>query len=454
MMGSLLHTLVFFILALGVLIAFHEFGHFWVARRLGVKVTRFSIGFGKPLWRYQKNPDATEYVVAAIPLGGYVKMVGEGDDDVNPEDLPFAFNRQALWVRIAIVLAGPVFNLLLAVLFFWIVLVVGETGFKPILGKIETNTLAAQSKFNEGDQILSVNGIETPTWSKAMTTLLTEIIEHESVPVVVETHNGLKQTKTLIVPEHVAMDPGVLQERLGFVPWHPKFPAVIDSVLENSPAQAAGLLAGDLIVSTDDIRVENWSQWVTLVQQRPGQTIHVVLERDGVEIDIDIRLKSVDANGKQVGRVGASGRIPQELVDHLTLEYRLDLWPALHESFLKVGEFSILTVKIMGRMLIGKASIENLSGPISIAKYAGQSASMGVVHFLKFLAFISISLGVLNLMPVPMLDGGHLLFFIIEGIKGSPVSDHVQAIGQQVGIVLLLSLMGLAFFLDIERLFQ
>ena len=453
-MGSILHTLVFFIITLGILIAFHEFGHFWVARRLGVKVTRFSIGFGKPIWRHQKTPDATEYVIAAIPLGGYVKMVGEGDEDVKLEDLPFAFNRQALWIRTAIVLAGPLFNLLLAVLFFWIVFVVGETGFKPVLGKIESGTLAAQSEFKEGDLILSVNGVETPTWSKAMTTLLTEIIDHESVSVVVETQDGVNQAKTLNVPQHVAMDPGLLQDRLGFVPWRPQFPAMIDSVLEDSPAEAAGLLPGDLIVSTDDIAVENWSQWVALVQQRPGKTIHVVFERDGVEIAIDIRLASVDANGKQIGRIGASGRIPQELVDQLTLEYRLDMWPALQESFLKVGEFSVLTVKIMGRMLIGKASIENLSGPISIAKYAGQSASMGFVHFMKFLAFISISLGVLNLMPIPMLDGGHLLFFMIEGIKGSPVSEQVQAIGQQVGIVLLLSLMGLGFFLDIERLFQ
>ena len=453
-MESLFHTLIFFIISLGVLIAFHEFGHFWVARKLGVKVTRFSIGFGKPLWRYQKNQESTEYVVAAVPLGGYVKMVGEGDEDVRSEDLPYAFNRQALWVRSAIVLAGPVFNLLLAVLFFWIILVVGETGFKPILGQIEAGSLAEQSAFKKGDQILSINGVETPTWGLALTRLLSQAIDNESIVIDVETLAGVRERKILFVPEEVAMDPGILQEKLGFVPWQPEFAPVISAVLKGSPAEQAGLLSGDLIVSTNGVEVKNWSQWVKLIQEKPNQLVHIVFQRDGVEMTVDVQLGVVESNGKQLGRVGASGRVPQEMVDRFSVNYRLGIWPALKQSIKKVGDFSVLTVKMMGRMLIGKASIDNLSGPITIAKYAGQSASMGLGHFLKFLAFISISLGVLNLMPIPMLDGGHLMYFIIEAIKGSPISDHAQAIGQQVGIVILLSLMGLAFFLDIERLFQ
>lgn len=453
-MESLLHTLVFFIVALGILIAFHEFGHFWVARKVGVKVTRFSIGFGKPLWRYQKDQESTEYVVAAVPLGGYVKMVGEGDEDVRPEDLPYAFNRQSLWARSAIVLAGPVFNLLLAVLFFWIILVVGEKGFKPILGPIESGTLAHQSAFKKGDQILSINEVATPTWSLALTRLLSEAIDNKTITVEVETLAGARERRVLTIPEEIAMDPGALQDKLGFVPWQPEFPPVIGAVLQGSPAEGAGLLAGDQIVSTDGIKVKNWSDWVELVQARPDKLIRLVFLRDGVEMALDVQLTSVESGGKQIGRVGASGRVPQEMLDKFSVNYRLGIWSAFKESLIKVGNFSVLTVKMMGRMLIGQASIENLSGPITIAKYAGQSASLGLDHFLKFLAFISISLGVLNLMPIPMLDGGHLMYFIIEGIKGSPLSDHAQAIGQQVGIVILLSLMGLAFFLDIERLFQ
>ncbi|MCI0654141.1 MAG: RIP metalloprotease RseP [Methylococcaceae bacterium] len=453
-MGSFLHTLLFFIVALAILIAFHEFGHFWVARRLGVKVVRFSIGFGKPLWKYQKDPASTEYLVAAIPLGGYVKMVDEREGEVAPEDLPYAFNRQSLTARSAIVLAGPLFNLFLAVFIFWGILVNGETGFRPLLGKIEPGTIAAQAGFETGDEILEVDGDATPTWNHAISEVFSKAVDLEDIDVKVRSESGSVATKILRIPEPVAMDPASLQDALGFRPWEPELPPRIDSIKENSPAAAAGLEAGDLVVKADGVEVSNWTQWVEIIRGNPGKRIQTVVERNGMELTLELIPAVVQAEDGEIGQIGATVRIPEELIDHLKVEYRLGVLPALGASIVKVTEFSLLTFKMMGKMLLGKASIENLSGPISIAKYASESATMGLSYFLKFIAIVSISLGVLNLLPIPVLDGGHLLFFLIEAIKGRPLSEHAQLIGQQVGILLLICLMGLAFFLDIERLFR
>lgn len=451
-MGSFLHTLIFFVVALAILIAFHEFGHFWVARKLGVKVIRFSIGFGKPIWNYQKDSDSTEYIIAAIPLGGYVKMVDEREGEVAPKDLPYAFNRQSLKTRSAIVLAGPLFNLMLAVLIFWGLLISGETGFRPVLGDIQPDTLARQAGFEKGDEILEVNGKGTPTWNQAMSMVFTKAVDLEEIDVKVRSDDGSVATKTLKIPETVAMNPASLRGRLGFRPWEPELPPRMDKIKEDSPAASAGLEPGDLIVKADGVTVQNWNQWVKIIRGSPGKPIQTVIDRDGVQLTINLRPAVVQSEKGEIGQIGATVRIPIEMVDQLKVEYRLGVVPALGAAIDKVMEFSLLTVKMMGRMLVGRASIENLSGPISIAKYAGESATMGFSYFLKFIAIVSISLGVLNLMPIPVLDGGHLLFFIIEGIKGSPLSDNAQLIGQQVGILLLVCLMGLAFFLDIERL--
>ena len=453
-MGSFLHTLVFFVVALAILIAFHEFGHFWVARKLGVKVIRFSIGFGKPLWRYQKDQSSTEYLIAAIPLGGYVKMVDEREGEVAPEDLPYAFNRQSLAARSAIVLAGPLFNLFLAMFIFWGILINGETGFRPKLGDVESGTIASQAGFREGDEILDVDGNPMPTWNHAISAIFSKALDLSDIYVKVRSDDGAVETRVLTIPEEVAMEPSLLQEKLGFRPWEPVLPPLIESVRADSPAAVAGLEPGDLVVKADGADVRNWNQWVEIIRGNPGKPIRTAVERDGVRIHFDLTPAPVDSGHGQIGQIGATVRIPAETVEQMKVEYRLGVWPALGASILKVTEFSVLTIKMMGKMLVGKASIENLSGPISIAKYAGESASMGASYFLKFIAIVSISLGVLNLMPIPVLDGGHLLFFIIEGIKGRPLSESAQMIGQQVGILLLICLMGLAFLLDIERLFR
>ncbi|MDI1293151.1 MAG: RIP metalloprotease RseP [Methylobacter sp.] len=449
-----LHTLFYFLVAISVLVSFHEFGHFWVARKAGVKVLRFSIGFGKVLWSYQKNPDATEYVVSAIPLGGYVKMVDEREGEVNEADLPYAFNRQSLLARTAIVAAGPVFNLVLAVALFWSVLVIGETGIKPILGAVEQGTLAAAAGFVEGDQIISVNDKLTPTWTEAMTVLVSSALDGEqNIKVAVKNIDDQQAIRTLELTDKDSEDPDVLYQRLGFKPWSPKLQAIIGQVLADSAALAAGLQQGDLIVSADDTPMNDWMQWVVYVKEHPGVPIKLVIERDGVQLPVTITPKSVAMGQKTEGKVGASVYIPEELMKSVSVEYALSPLAAIPVALQTTYFYSVTTLKMMGKMLIGKSSIENLSGPISIAQYAGQSATMGLVPFLKYLALVSISLGVLNLLPIPVLDGGHLLFFAIEGIKGGPVSERAQIFFQQIGIALLVSLMALAMFLDVGRLF-
>ena len=452
---DLLHTLFYFLVAISVLVSIHEFGHFWVARKVGVKVLRFSIGFGKVLCAYQKSPDSTEYVLSAIPLGGYVKMADEREGEVKEEDLPYAFNRQSVLARTAIVAAGPVFNLVLAVVLFWSVLVIGETGIKPILGAVEQGTLAAAAGFIDGDQIISINDKTTPTWNEAMTVLVSLALDGEqSIKVAVKNFDDQQVVRTLQLTDKDSETPEVLYQRLGFKPWSPKLQPIIGKVLPDSAALAAGLKQGDLLVSADDLAINDWMQWVATVKSHGGVAIKLVIERDGVRLPVTITPKEVVVGKKTEGKVGASVYIPEELMKSVSVEYVLSPLAAIPVALETTYYYSVTSLKMMGKMLIGKASVENLSGPISIAQYAGQSATMGLVSFIKFMALVSVSLGILNLLPIPVLDGGHLLFFAIEGVKGSPVSERIQLFFQQIGIALLVSLMALAMFLDVDRLFQ
>lgn len=450
-----LHTLFYFIVAIAILVTFHEYGHFIVARKMGVKVLRFSIGFGKCLLKIQKTADTTEFVIAAIPLGGYVKMVDEREGPVQAEDLPYAFNRQSVLARTAIVAAGPLFNLVLAVFLFWLVLVIGEVGMKPIVGEVESGSLVASAGFVEKDEILAVNEKATPTWSEALDAVYSLAIsgEHE-INVTVLTADNSHLNRLLSISDEDTVSPEQLQKRLGLKPWMPVIKPVIGKLLDDGVAKAAGLETGDLLISADGLAITDWQQWVDYVQARPEVEINLLIERHDLRIPLKLTPRKEEQGGKVLGKIGAGVEVPKDLLDSLRVKHALSPWEAVPAAFEKTGFYIGTTLKMMGKMFVGSASVDNLSGPISIAQYAGQSAEMGLSAFLRFLGLVSVSLGVLNLLPIPILDGGHLLFFAIEAVKGSPISETVQLRFQQIGMFLLFSLMAFAMFLDIGRFFQ
>ncbi|MES9969215.1 MAG: sigma E protease regulator RseP [Candidatus Thiodiazotropha sp.] len=451
-MDSLLFTLLSFIVALAILIAVHEFGHFWVARKLGVKVLRFSIGFGRALWRRTADADGTEYVIAAIPLGGYVKMLDEREGPVEPEEQHRAFNRQSLRVRSAIVVAGPLFNFLFAILAFWLIFVTGDTGLKPLVGEVESGSIAEQAGFTQGDEILAVADLATPTWESVVYAMLSEALDSSKLPIRVRSETGVEHIHQLpaLGLSELAED-GMLLQNLGLSPDRPDLPPVIGAVLDGEPADLAGLKPGDRIVNVDGIEVMDWSDWVKYVRKRPGQVLELEIDRGGDYILMQITPKLVQDDGEGYGRIGASVTLPDDLMDDYRAVIKYGPIDAIGQSIAKTWDLSLLMLRMLGKMIIGEVSVKNLSGPISIADSAGKSASYGVSYFLKFLAVVSISLGVLNLLPIPVLDGGHLFFFLIEGIKGRPLSDRFLEQGQKIGLLILLAIMSLAFYVDINR---
>ena len=319
---DLLHKLFYFIVTIGVLVSFHEFGHFWVARKVGIKVLRFSVGFGKVLWSYQKNPETTEYVLSAIPLGGYVKMVDEREGEVKAEDLAFAFNRKSVLARTAVVAAGPLSNLLLAVVLFWGALVIGETGIKPIIGQVGQGTLAYDSGFTEGDEIISVNEKITPTWTEAMSVIIASALEsNQSITVNVKNLDEKQSVKVITLSEESTKNSELLYQQLGFKPWSPQLKPIIGKVLPDSAALASGLKKGDLLISANGVPINEWKQWVDIVRANPDISIDLKIERDGVQIPISITPKSVQAEQKSEGKIGASVYIPEELIKSVSAEY-------------------------------------------------------------------------------------------------------------------------------------
>ena len=453
MSSSPLISVLALIVTLGVLITVHEFGHFWVARRLGVKVTKFSIGFGKPLWRRQSQ-DGVEYVIAALPLGGYVKMLDEREGDVPEAELHRAFNRKPVGSRIAIVLAGPLFNFLFAILAYACMFVIGVPGVKPLLDQPVAGSLAEAGGFRKGDLIVAIDGQPTPALSSVMLALVDRAMAEDVVRFEVQDADDRMRIRTLDLRDgQMDTDDARIFERVGLTPWQLVLPAVIGQVMPDGAAARAGLQAGDRILLANSEPVMDWKHWRSIIERYPGQSLTVRIEREGSEQALELIPDSRETRqGEQVGFIGAVADVPPDLAEDLQVVVRYGPLDAMGVAIGKTWDMSLLTLRMLGRMLIGKASLENLSGPLTIAQFAGQAASAGLIAFLSLLALVSISLGVLNLLPVPVLDGGHLLYYLIEAIKGSPLSEALQHMGQQVGIVVLLLLMGLALFNDFNRL--
>ncbi len=451
---ELLHTVLAFILAIGVLVTVHEFGHFIVAKRLGVKVLRFSVGFGRALWSRRGGADNTEYVVAAIPLGGYVKMLDEREGAVSEDELPRAFNRQPLGVRFAIVAAGPLANFLFAILAYWLMFIIGVGGLKPLVEEVSPASPAQRAGLTGGDEILAVQGRRTATWESVVQRTIAGALDDEPIALTVESLNERRQDLTLdlsdlSVDELASSD---FFDKLGIEPRRPRLPPVIDRTESGSPAEQAGLQPGDRIVRADGEPMDEWEDWVGYVRGHGGESIQVELERDGALMTRSLTPELVTTADEAYGRIGAAVRVPEGLNEGLYTREQYAPVTALGKALVKTAEVSGLTLNMVWKMLLLEVSVENLSGPISIAQYAGHSAKVGISRFLEFLAIVSVSLGILNLLPIPLLDGGHLMYYLIEVFKGGPVSEEAQLLGQRVGIALLVGLMGLAFFNDLARL--
>jgi len=453
--GGFLHNILFFIIAIGVLVAFHEFGHYWVARLLKVKVLRFSIGFGKPLFikRVQKGEDLIEFVVAAIPLGGYVKMLDEREGPVDESLRHRAFNTQPVSTRFAIVAAGPIFNFILAAFFYFIFFVNGEDGIKPVIAAPDVESIAAVAGFAAEDQILAVADKEVRTWNEFRLALIKQGLDGGDIPIKVRTANLYETVYPISIGDrHILNEKMDIVDQLGFKPWKPEFAAKIGGVTEKGAALKAGIAAGDEILSINDQAIVNWDHLVEVIQSSAGKHLNVLINRSGTELVLQLRPDEKQRGEDIVGFMGAYPDVPEELIAKSKIRIEYSLFEAGVRALDETWTFSILTFKVLGKMLVGEAALENISGPITIAQYAGITASIGILVYLKFLAMISVSLGVLNLLPVPMLDGGHLMYYLIEIVKGSPVSEKTQQMGQQVGLMLLFLLMSLAIFNDIQRL--
>ena len=444
-----------FIVAIAVLVVIHELGHYLAARSSGVKVTRFSFGFGPVLWSRRGKHDQTEWAISAFPLGGYVKMVDEREGEVAAAELPRAFNRQSLAVRSWIVVAGPLANLLLAVAIYAALGMAGIDDFRPVVGQPAVASAAHQAGIEAGDEILALADQSVTSWSDFRWQVLQSVLDDKPLALKIRKRDGSERQVVIVIPESVASAPDRdTMSALGLRLMPLQYPAVVGSVLGESPAAAAGLLAGDRIAALNGKVVGDWAAFAMAIHAMPGQHVSLTIERNGESrvVELDVAAHSVE--GAVIGRIGVGVALPENLVDDRRIEIRHGPVSAIGYGVGQVWQTSILTLRFMGRMLLGEVSWRNISGPVTIADYAGQTAQIGASAYLRFLALISISLGVLNLLPIPVLDGGHLLYYFAEFIYGRALSERVIEVSQQVGMTILALLMMFAFYNDFNRLFS
>ena len=451
---TLLFTIISFVFALGLLITFHELGHYFVARLCNVKVLRFSVGFGRPLIKRYWGRDQTEWVIAAIPLGGYVKMLDEREGKVAPEDLSRSFNRMTVSRRFAIVSAGPIANFLLAILLYCFLFMYGVSGMKPILGQITPNSPAAIANFEAGDTLVKIGDEVVSSWQDARWELLSKAVDRTPT-LIVETRNKEQQivSRELDLSKLDANDLDAdFLKKIGLNVYQPKIKPIVAQVIPNGAGDRAGLLINDEILSINEKEIVEWKDLVQKIQNSPETVLAMKIRRNNTKVNVKIIPEAATQNGKEIGKIGIAPKIDRSKFKDLLIEVSYPTSTALAKAINKTWETSVFTLQMLWKMVMGEVSLKNISGPITIADYAGKSAEMGIASYLGFLALISISIGVLNLLPIPLLDGGHLMYYVVEIIKGTPLSERSMAIGQQMGMMMLFTLMIFAIYNDINRL--
>lgn len=447
-------TLLAFLVAIAILVIVHEYGHYLAARANGVRVLRFSVGFGPVLAR-RTDRHGTEWAISAFPLGGYVKMLDEREGEVAPAELEQAFNRKSVGRRTLIVAAGPVANFLLAILLYWALFVHGVPVLKPVIDAPPAGSPAALAGFQRGDTVLRIDGHQIEDWQGLSWRLLKHGLDQPRLEI--ETSDPADR-RSLRILDLAGIDLAGEGEDplggLGFRPFQPLLVPVVGEVIDGGPAARAGLRPGDRLRAIGAVEIETWQRAVEEIRTRPGQNLRLILERDGAVVELDIVAEAVRHGGERIGRIGAAAHIDPELFASLQTESRYGPLESAGRALAKTWDLSTFSLQMLGRMLIGEASLKNLSGPVSIADYAGRSAEAGLTAFVAFLALVSVSLGVLNLLPIPLLDGGHLLYYLAEFLTGRPVSEAIQAVGQRIGAALLATLMFFALYNDFLRLFS